>query len=57
MENIFNNIIMLGVLAAVLYIACRIGAFVLKIAVGLAVLVFLAFGANRIWSYVAGYFV
>jgi len=57
MENIFNNIIMLGVLAAVLYIAYRIGAFVLKIAIGLAVLGFLVFGANRIWSCIAGHFV
>ena len=57
METVFHNVLMLGVLAAVLYIAYRIGAFVLKIAIGLAVLGFLVFGANRIWSYIAGHFV
>jgi len=38
MENLFSNILMLGALAAVMYIAYRIGAFFLKIFIGMAVI-------------------
>ena len=53
----FNSLLMLGGLVVLLYLAYRVGAFVLKIAIGLLVFTGLAVGVARVWPYVAAYFI
>ena len=52
-----NHIIMLAGLVIVLYLAYRIGSFVLKIAVGLFVIGFAVVAAAKAWSYLNGWLV
>ena len=52
-----QHIIMLAGLVIVLYLAYRIGSFVLKIAVGLFVIGFAAVAAAKAWSYLSGWFI
>ncbi|MBN2808199.1 MAG: hypothetical protein JXR80_01760 [Deltaproteobacteria bacterium] len=47
----WQSIVFLIVGAVVLYIAFRIGAFILKIAVGLAAIVLIIFGISKILPY------
>jgi len=51
------HIIMLAGLVIVLYLAYRIGSFVLKIAVGLFVIGFAVVVAAKAWSYLSGWFI
>ena len=48
---------MLAGLVIVLYLAYRIGSFVLKIAVGLFVIGFAVVVAAKAWSYLSGWFI
>ena len=53
----FNGLIILGGVVVLLYFAYRVGAFVLKIAIGLLVFAGIAAGLARVWPYVAAYFI
>ena len=57
MEVIFDNIIILSVLVFLLFIAYKISAFVLKIAIGMAAVGIVILGLNRIWTYVSTHFI
>ena len=57
MEVIFDNIIILSVLVFLLFIAYKISAFVLKIAIGVTVIGIMILGLNRIWTYVSTHFI
>ena len=57
MEVIFENIIILSVLVFLCYLAYKIGALVLKIAIGMAVIGIVILGLNRIWTYVSTHFI
>lgn len=52
-----QHVILLAGCVMVLYLAYRIGAFVLKVAIGVAVIGILVMGATRVWSYVAAHFI
>ena len=52
-----QHIIMLAGLVIVLYLAYRIGSFVLKIAVGLFVIGFAVVAAAKAWSYLSVWFI
>ena len=51
-----QHIIMVAGLVIVLYLAYRIGSFVLKIAVGLLVIGLTVVAAAKAWSYLNGWF-
>ncbi len=51
------HIIMLAGLVIVLYLAYRIGSFVLKIAVGLFIIGFAVVAAAKAWSYLSVWFI
>ena len=57
MEVIFDNIIILSTVVLLFYIAYKIGALVLKIAIGMAAVSIVILGLNRIWTYVSTHFI
>ena len=52
-----QHIILLAGLVIVLYLAYRIGSFVLKIAVGLFVIGFAVVAASKVLAYLSGWFI
>ena len=51
----FNTIIAVGGLVAVLYIAYKVGSFVLKITIGLVAIGFIGAAATKIWAYMSNW--